>query len=116
MTWTSFRNVAIGLILAIGLSIGSPAAKEHAVAIGDVHGDLDAFVGILQRAHLIDPVHRWSGGTTILVQTGDFLDRGPKSRGVMDLLMSLQKEAQRAGGRVIALMGNHEAMNIFGDL
>jgi hypothetical protein len=34
----------------------------------------------------------------------------------MDLLMSLQKDAQRQGGRVVVLMGNHEAMNLFGDL
>jgi hypothetical protein len=89
---------------------------QRVVAIGDIHGDLDAFVGILQRARLIDPVKRWSGGQSILVQTGDFLDRGPNARGVMDLLMSLQKDAQRRGGRVVVLMGNHEAMNIFGDL
>jgi Calcineurin-like phosphoesterase len=88
---------------------------QRLVAIGDIHGDLDAFVGILQRAQLIDPIKRWSGGHATLVQTGDFLDRGPKARGVMDLLMSLQKDAARQGGRVIVLMGNHEAMNIFGD-
>jgi hypothetical protein len=34
----------------------------------------------------------------------------------MDLLISLQKDAPRQGGRVVVLMGNHEAMNIFGDL
>src|SRR5215468_11188713 len=104
------------LFLLIALSLAASAAAERVVAIGDVHGDLDAFVGILQRARLIDPSRRWSGGHTILVQTGDFLDRGPKARGAMDLLMSLQKDAQRQGGRVIVLMGNHEAMNIFGDL
>jgi len=104
------------LIVSIALSLASVAATERVVAIGDVHGDLDAFVGILQRAQLIDPSRRWSGGRAVLVQTGDFLDRGSKAREVMDLLMSLQREAQRQGGRVIVLMGNHEAMNIFGDL
>jgi calcineurin-like phosphoesterase family protein len=104
------------LILSIGLVLTSSAATERVVAIADVHGDLDAFVGILQRAQLIDPSKRWSGGHAVLVQTGDFLDRGPKARETMDLLMSLQREAQRQGGRVVVLMGNHEAMNIFGDL
>jgi hypothetical protein len=89
---------------------------QRVVAIGDVHGDFDAFVAILQRARLIDPSNRWSGGNAVLVQTGDFLDRGPKARAVMDLLMSLQKDAPRQGGRLIVLMGNHEAMNIYGDL
>jgi hypothetical protein len=107
VTWLAF---------VVALSLTSSAQTQRVVAVADIHGDLDAFVGILQRARLIDPIKRWSGGSTILVQTGDFLDRGPKSRDVMDLLMSLQKDAQRQGGRVVVLMGNHEAMNIFGDL
>jgi hypothetical protein len=109
--------VSLCLGVFVFYSIATPQIKgQRIVAVGDIHGDLDAFVGILQRAHLIDPSKRWSGGPTTLVQTGDFLDRGPKSREVMDLLMSLQKDAQRQGGRVIVLMGNHEAMNIIGDL
>jgi len=113
----NFYKAAIGcLILFIALSIAAPAATERVVAIADIHGDLDAFVGILQRAQLIDPGKHWAGGRAILVQTGDLLDRGPKARDVMDLLMSLQREAQRQGGRVVVLMGNHEAMNLFGDL
>ncbi|HEY2382883.1 MAG TPA: metallophosphoesterase [Terriglobia bacterium] len=97
------------------LSAAAPAAPERVVAIGDIHGDFDAFTGILQRAHLIDPMLRWAGENATLVQLGDFLDRGPKARQVMDLLMSLQKSAPRQGGRVIVLMGNHEAMNLYGD-
>src|SRR5262249_50899462 len=85
-------------------------------AIGDIHGDFDAFVGILGQARLIDPAQRWSGGNATLVQTGDFLDRGPKARAVMDLLMALQKDAPKQGGKIIVLMGNHEAMNVYGDL
>ncbi len=92
------------------------AQAQRVVAVGDVHGDFDAFVGILQRARLIDANRKWTGRNTTLVQTGDILDRGPKVRQVMDLLMDLQKDAPRQGGRVVVLMGNHEAMNIYGDL
>ena len=86
------------------------------VAIGDVHGDYDDFVAILQKGGLIDAQHHWIAGKTTLVQVGDLFDRGPKPRDVMDLLMALEKEALPAGGRVIALLGNHEMMNIMGDL
>jgi len=90
--------------------------SECVVAVGDVHGDFDDFVTILQRAGLIDAQHHWTGGQGTLVQVGDLLDRGPKPRDVMDLLISLEKEAPKAGGRVVSLLGNHEMMNIMGDL
>jgi Calcineurin-like phosphoesterase len=85
-------------------------------AIGDVHGDFEDFVTILQRMGLIDGQHHWTGGTATLVQTGDLLDRGPKPREVMDLLVSLEKEVAEVGGQVVGLIGNHEMMNIMGDL
>jgi hypothetical protein len=44
------------------------------------------------------------------------LDRGPDSRKAMELLMALTPQAEKAGGAVHALIGNHEAMNILGDL
>jgi hypothetical protein len=86
------------------------------VAVGDVHGDLDAFVTVLRDAGLVDEKLKWTGGRAHLVQTGDRLDRGGASRKVMDLLMRLEKEAGKAGGRVHSLTGNHEAMNVLGDL
>ena len=49
---------------------------------------------------------------TILVQTGDIFDRGAKVREALDLLMRLEDEAKRAGGRVEFLLGNHEVMNL----
>ena len=50
------------------------------------------------------------------MQTGDLLDRGTDGRKVLDLLMRLEGEARKAGGRVHALLGNHEVMNMLGDL
>jgi len=111
----SWVAVFLTTLLLCAFLFASPDS-QRVVAVGDIHGDLNAFIGILQRAQLIDPTNRWSGAKAILVQTGDMLDRGPNARGVMDLLMSLQKDAPRQGGKVIVLMGNHEAMNIYGDL
>ena len=106
---------AAGWLGAAPVRTSSSAAKRL-VAIADIHGDLDAFVAILKRTGLIDDSLKWSGGSTTLVQVGDMIDRGPKSRGVLDFVMALQKDARRTDGRVIVLLGNHEVLNMFGDL
>ena len=89
---------------------------ERIVAVGDVHGAYDGLIATLQGAGVIDDKLAWSGGKTHLVFTGDLLDRGAKSRDVMDLVMRLEKEALRDGGRVHLVLGNHEVMNLTGDL
>jgi hypothetical protein len=96
--------------LASSYGVAAPASRI--VAIGDVHGAGDAFVSILQRTGLIDAQRRWTGGTTVFVQTGDLLDRGTAVREVLDLLMKLEPEAAKAGGRLELLLGNHEYMNL----
>lgn len=89
---------------------------ERTVAVGDIHGGFEELTGILRSAKLLDGRNRWAGGKAHLVQTGDLVDRGPDSRKVMDLLMQLEKQAEQAGGRVHVLLGNHESMNLVGDL
>jgi len=86
------------------------------VAIGDVHGAYDNFVRILRTAGIIDARDRWNGGTTYLIQTGDVLDRGADSRRAMDLLRRLERDAPKAKGRVLPLVGNHELMRLAGEL
>ena len=76
----------------------------------------DNLVAILRFAGLVDAKAKWAGGKAHLVQTGDLLDRGKDARKVLDLLMRLEGEARKAGGRVHALLGNHEVMNMLGDL
>lgn len=89
---------------------------DRIVAVGDVHGDFDQFVKTLRASKVIDEKNDWIGGKTHLVQVGDVLDRGPDSRKAMDLLMKLEEEAPKAGGMVHALIGNHEAMVLMGNL
>ncbi|MCA9658976.1 MAG: calcineurin, partial [Myxococcales bacterium] len=52
-----------------------PGAKRI-VALGDVHGDLEATRHALRIAGAIDGDDRWIGGDLVVVQTGDQLDRG----------------------------------------
>lgn len=86
------------------------------VAIGDVHGDLGATRRALRLGGAIDAEDRWVGGTLVVVQTGDQLDRGDDEQDILDLLERLQGEAERAGGAIHVLLGNHELMNVAGDL
>jgi hypothetical protein len=112
-----FTLMALTLVAVLSAGAAAPAkASGSLFAIGDVHGDFDDFVAILQHAGLIDKQNHWAGGKATLVQLGDLLDRGPKPRDVMDLLMTLEKQASNDGGRIESLLGNHEVMNIMGDL
>lgn len=88
---------------------------ERIVAVGDVHGDYDQLVKALRAAGVINDKGEWIAGKTHLVQTGDVLDRGADSRKALDLLMSLEEQAAKAGGAVHCLIGNHEAMVVAGD-
>lgn len=93
-----------------------PAAPGRIVAVGDLHGDYGAWIDIARGAGLIDAGNHWAGGRTTFVQTGDIVDRGPDSLKIIRHLQQLDKEAAAAGGRVVVLIGNHEAMNVIGDL
>jgi predicted MPP superfamily phosphohydrolase len=86
------------------------------VAVGDLHGDFAVWRDIARAAQLVDDQGHWIGGEAVLVQTGDVVDRGPDSLKIIQEFMRLQSEALRAHGQVIALVGNHEAMNLIGDL
>jgi hypothetical protein len=109
--------LVLGALMTIAASSSSPAAEpQRVIAIGDLHGDYEAWRDIARAARLIDARGRWAGRNTILVQTGDITDRGPDSLKIIRDLMKLQRSAPRHGGRVVVLVGNHEAMNMTGDL
>jgi hypothetical protein len=121
----SWRKAAV-LALSLGLlglqgclpgqQRGEPAPtwvpeEARVVAIGDLHGDLQAARRALELAGAIDSQGRWIGGDLVVVQTGDILDRGDADRAINDLFVRLQGEASKAGGTVYVLNGNHELMN-----
>lgn len=106
----------------IGKDDYRPNLKEgqRIVAFGDVHGDLPALHKFLLAAQVIDPQSlssdepKWIGGDTILVQTGDILDRGAKELACFRLLCNLAHQAEAVGGKVHILYGNHESLNAAG--
>ena len=89
---------------------------DRIVAIGDLHGDYENYLAALQAAGLVDRKGKWAGGKTHFVQTGDIPDRGPDTSKIIEHIRKLGKQAERKGGRVHNLIGNHEAMNVYGDL
>ena len=112
--WT--RLGCLVAVLALALPAVATATPVHRiVAVGDLHGDFAAWRDIARAARLVDGKGGWIGGDATLVQTGDVVDRGPDSLKIVQDLMRLQREALRAHGQVIALVGNHEAMNVTGD-
>ncbi len=118
-----YFQISVGsLALLFAFAITPAAADElsspapRIVVIGEVQGAANTVTAFLEHLELIDAEGHWSGGDTILIQTGDLVDRGEGVRAALDLFMRLQQEAASVGGQVIVLMGNHEAMNILGVL
>lgn len=121
------RRLAGSLFLCAALSSPALAAAkqideyqwqgvDRIVAVGDLHGDYDGYLSALHAAAIIDTRGRWIAGQTHLVQTGDIPDRGPGTRKIIAHMRQLATQARRQGGRVHHLIGNHEAMNVYGDL
>jgi hypothetical protein len=106
-------SLLLSFVLLAGPALAAQPDCERVYGIGDIHGGYDALVSILGKTGLVDEKTDWSGGGACLVQTGDIVDRGERSREVLDLLMKLEAQA---GGRLIVLLGNHEVMNLTGDL
>ncbi len=90
--------------------------EEDIFVVGDIHGAYENIVSSLQTIKLIDEQHNWIGGKSQFVSLGDLMDRGPASRKVMDLFIKLQQQAHDNGGRFLMVLGNHEVMNLIGDL
>lgn len=86
-------------------------APKRLIAIGDVHGDLNAARAALRAGGAIDAKDTWVGGDLVVVQVGDVLDRGDDEQAIFDLFEKLERQAAAAGGALLWLLGNHELMN-----
>src|SRR5690242_15283262 len=107
--------VALAVLLFIIPAAATAAQPKRIIAVGDLHGDYQAWLDIAHGAGLIDAAGHWAAGKTTFVQLGDIVDREPDSLKIVRSLQQLEKEAPRAGGKVVLVLGNHEAMNLLGD-
>lgn len=117
--WRKVRLVIAALAAASPAFAAAPPQQTQPpriIAVGDLHGDYSVWRDIAVAAGIENAGGHWTGGRTILVQVGDVVDREPDSLKIVRDLVRLQKEAPKQGGKVIALVGNHEAMNVTGDL
>jgi hypothetical protein len=96
------------------------SSKRRIIGIGDLHGDLENTIRVLEMAKIINSKQEWIAGTDIMVQTGDVVDRGKDARKIYKLIQDLKIQARASGiysnnqkgGDVLQLLGNHEIMNL----
>eukprot|EP00833_Pecoramyces_ruminatium_P010767 jgi/Orpsp1_1/1184799/evm.model.c7180000091014.1 len=85
---------------------------KRVVAVGDIHGDYRKLIKVLRTAKLIDHKGNWIAKDTVLVQTGDLIDRGSDTILIFDLMIKLKEQAKKHDSIVYMLLGNHEVMNL----
>ena len=69
------------------------------IAIGDIHGNLSAL------SDLLDQLRPELGADDVVVFLGDYIDRGPESKGCIDAILAFQAQV---AAKVVGLCGNHE--------
>lgn len=109
---------------------------DRIIVIGDIHGDMKMLTKCLKIAKLIDNMNNWIGKDTVVVQVGDQIDScryngtddcndptkyksvhdNPDDVNILYYMTDLHKKASKAGGAVYSIMGNHEFMNVAGDM
>lgn len=89
---------------------------EKILAISDIEGNFTAFRKLLQANEVIDREYNWTFGKGHLVLNGDMFDRGEQVTECLWLIYSLEEKAKASGGYVHFILGNHEIMNLNGDV
>ena len=94
----------------------SVAVKSPIFVVADTHGEFELLAEMLQRHGVVGPRLEWKFGRGQLILLGDVFDRGPNQTEILWLLYELEAQAQKAGGGVYFVLGNHETMVLRGDL
>ncbi len=87
---------------------------EKLLAIADIEGNFNAFYSLLVANGVMDEAYNWTYGEGHLVLVGDFVDRGTNVTQCLWLIYRLEQEAEKHGGMVHFILGNHEVLNIKG--
>ena len=85
------------------------------VAVSDIEGSYKAFRDFLINTNVIDSNLNWTFGKGHLVLVGDFVDRGWSVTQVLWFIYKLEQDAQKQGGYVHFIIGNHELKNMQGN-
>lgn len=86
------------------------------VAISDMHGQYLLTVKLLRKYGIIDDDFNWNFGEGHLIIDGDIFDRGDDVTKMIWLIYKLKNQADKSGGKVHYLLGNHELMVLNKDL
>lgn len=89
---------------------------EKLIVLSDIEGSFDAFRRLLQSNNVIDKDYNWIFGKGHLVFAGDMFDRGEQVTECLWLIYSLEEKAKKMGGYVHFVLGNHEIMNLNGQV
>ncbi len=89
---------------------------EKQLVLSDIEGNFDVFKKLLQNNNVIDSKFNWTFGSGHLILNGDIVDRGEQVTECLWLIYSLEDKAKQAGGYVHFILGNHEILNMSGDL
>ena len=81
----------------------------------DFEGNIEALVYMLVQAGIMDKEYNWTYGSGHLYHLGDLFDRGEYVTESLWLIYHHENQAQRAGGDVHFILGNHDLMNFYGD-
>ena len=79
-------------------------------ALSDIHGQFDLLIQLLKNNKIIDKNLNWNFNDGHLVIVGDVFDRGDKVNQILWLLYKLENQANKMGGHMHFLLGNHEYM------
>ena len=115
---TDQKGKSFEVTLKPGLSyeLATYDIPEKLAAVSDIEGNFGPLRKLLQASGVIDENLDWSFGEGHLVLTGDFFDRGDMVTEVLWLIYKLEDQAWNQGGQVHFILGNHEIMNLKGDL